>query len=187
MKHSFIPTNGIKLHVVHAGPEDGPVVILLHGFPEFWYGWRKQIPFLAKSGFRVLTPDQRGYNLSDKPAGIRAYHLDQLAADIIGLAPVEGKITLVGHDWGAFVAWWIAMKYGNRLQKMVILNAPHPVVMRRNLLKNKIQRKKSWYIFYFQLPWLPERMISKNNWEFAIRSLKASSGTGAFSEEDLER
>jgi hypothetical protein len=93
LKHSFIPTNGIKLHVVHAGPEDGPVVILLRGFPEFWYGWRKQIPFLAKSGFRVLTPDQRGYNLSDKPAGIRAYHLDQLAADIIGLAPVEGKIT----------------------------------------------------------------------------------------------
>ena len=187
LKHSFIPTNGIRLHVVEAGREDGPLVILLHGFPEFWYGWRKQIDFLAEAGYHVLVPDLRGYNLSDKPPGIRSYHLDKLARDIIGLMENSENVTLIGHDWGGVVAWWTAIKFKERLQKLVILNAPHPVVMRRNLVKNKAQRKKSWYIFYFQLPRLPERMMSKNNWEFAVRSLVRSSRAGTFGEEDLQK
>jgi epoxide hydrolase 4 len=99
---AHIDTNGIKLHVVMAGPEDGQPVILLHGFPEFWYGWRKQIPALAKAGYRVIVPDQRGYNLSDKPRGVKSYHIDMLVGDILGLIEALGyqKVNLIGHDWG---------------------------------------------------------------------------------------
>ena len=102
MEHHQIIVNGINLHVVQDGPGTGRLVILLHGFPEFWYGWRRQIPFLAAAGYRVWVPDQRGYNLSDKPTGIAAYTLDQLGADIIGLLDAAGQDTafLVGHDWG---------------------------------------------------------------------------------------
>ena len=112
MEHYQIRSNGIDLHVVQDGPRTGRPVILLHGFPEFWYGWRRQIPFLAAAGYRVWAPDQRGYNLSAKPSGRGAYSLDRLAADVIGLLDAAGRDTalLVGHDWGAAVAWWIASK-----------------------------------------------------------------------------
>ena len=102
MERLRLQANGITLHVVAAGPADGPVVILLHGFPEFWHGWRRQIGPLAAAGFRVLAPDQRGYNLSDKPEGVGAYGLDALADDVIGLAHAtkRDKVCLVGHDWG---------------------------------------------------------------------------------------
>lgn len=106
MTHTFVETNKIKLHVVQAGPVDGPLVILLHGFPEFWYGWKRQIEPLAEAGFCVWVPDQRGYNFSDKPTGIGAYRLDTLVADVVGLidASGRGKATIIGHDWGAAVA-----------------------------------------------------------------------------------
>ncbi len=105
---SRIATNGIKLHVAEAGPVDGPPVFLLHGFPEFWYGWRNQIAPLAARAFHVIAPDQRGYNLSDKPKGIASYDLDQLAADVVGLANHFGleSFAVGGHDWGAAVGWW---------------------------------------------------------------------------------
>ena len=117
--HHDVNTNGIRLHVVQAGPQNGPLVILLHGFPEFWYGWRHQISYLANAGYRVWVPDQRGYNLSDKPKGIAAYNLDHLANDIIGLIDAAGqqKVFLVGHDWGAAVTWWVANKYPERLER----------------------------------------------------------------------
>jgi pimeloyl-ACP methyl ester carboxylesterase len=123
LNHLYLQTNGITLHVVEAGPEKGPLVILLHGFPEFWYGWRYQIEALADAGFRVLAPDQRGYNLSDKPRGISAYNPDELAADIIGLIDAVGreKAYVAGHDWGGAVAWWTAVKYPQRLEKLIIL------------------------------------------------------------------
>ena len=125
--HALIKSNGVNLHVVQAGPEDGPLVILLHGFPEFWYGWRKQIDLLAEQGYRVWAPDQRGYNISEKPNGIGAYTLDKLSADVIGLIDAAGRETaiLVGHDWGAGVAWWMACKFPQRLSKLVIMNVPH--------------------------------------------------------------
>ena len=106
LEHHRVPTNGVHLHVVQCGPADGPLVILLHGFPEFWYGWRHQLAALAAAGYRVWAPDQRGYNLSDKPRDVRAYALDQLAADILGLVDAAGHQTaaVVGHDWGAVVA-----------------------------------------------------------------------------------
>jgi pimeloyl-ACP methyl ester carboxylesterase len=105
LEHHVITVNGVRLHVVQAGPQEGPLIILLHGFPEFWYGWRKQIPHLARAGFRVWVPDGRGYNLSDKPAGIKAYAIDELVGDVLGLLDAAGqpKAYVVGHDWGA---WW---------------------------------------------------------------------------------
>ncbi len=100
--YQFIETNGINLHVVLAGPEEGEMVIFLHGFPEFWYGWRGQIDFFAEQGYRVVVPDQRGYNLSDKPRRIRDYDIGELGRDIVGLIDHFGKdnVLLVGHDWG---------------------------------------------------------------------------------------
>src|SRR5207253_9158857 len=130
-------------------PENGPLVILLHGFPEFWYGWRAQIDFLVGAGYRVIVPDQRGYNVSDKPKSIAAYNLDLLAKDVIGLIDAAGRerATVIGHDWGAAVAWWTAIKYPDRLDKLVILNVPHPIVTRRALQGSLKQMRKSWYMF----------------------------------------
>ena len=154
MNYEYIETNGIRLHVAQAGSDDKPLVILLHGFPEFSYGWRKQIPYLVEAGYRVWAPDQRGYNLSDKPEGLAAYSIDELAADVIGLIDAAGekKVFLVGHDWGAAVAWWVAAKYPERLKKLITLNVPHHSVMRKTLRSNFSQLRKSWYIGFFQIP-----------------------------------
>ena len=180
-------TNGINLHVVMAGPPDGPLVLLLHGFPEFWYGWRRQIPALAAAGYHVWAPDQRGYNRSDKPAGVAAYGIETLAKDVVGLIEASGReqVYLVGHDWGAAVAWWVAGRYPERVKKLAILNVPHPAVMQRTVREDAEQRKKSWYIFFFQLPWLPEKSLSDNGYTNAIRALKGSSRRGTFSDQDI--
>ena len=177
---TYIETNGIKLHVVMAGPEDGQPVLLLHGFPEFWYGWRKQIPALAEAGYRVIVPDQRGYNLSDKPKGVRSYRVDTLAKDILGLIDALGydKVHLIGHDWGAIVAWAFAIWHPERLHKLGILNVPHPAVMLNFLRRgDPEQLRRSWYIFFFQLPWLPEYFMRKNDWRNGVRALRGSSKT----------
>ena len=189
LTHRRVATNGVTLHLVEAGPADGPLVILLHGFPEFWYGWRRQIPFLAGQGYRVWAPDQRGYNESDKPKGIAAYRLDELAADVLGLIDASGRerAILVGHDWGAAVAWWTAIKAPERLDKLVILNVPHPTVFLRTVRRSPRQLLKSWYIFAFQLPWLPERLARRNNWRSITRTMQSSSRPGTFTDEDMEQ
>lgn len=189
LEHSYIETNGIRLHVVQAGPKSGVPVILLHGFPEFWYGWRKQIPALVKAGCRVIIPDQRGYNLSDKPKGIKAYRIDTLVDDVIGLINALNyeKVNLVGHDWGAAVAWALAYKYPERLHKLGILNVPHPAVMRRFLQRDFEQIRRSWYIFFFQLPWLPETGMRADNWRGMERAMRASGKIHTFTNEDIEK
>jgi pimeloyl-ACP methyl ester carboxylesterase len=187
MQSQFIQTNNINLHVVTDGPENGTPVILLHGFPEFHHGWKKQIPALVQAGFRVIVPDQRGYNLSDKPKGVAAYNVDILALDIIGLFDHFGiqKARLVGHDWGAAVAWTVAIQHPERLEKLAILNVPHPDVMTDFILHSPAQRKKSWYIFFFQIPWLVEWVLSKNDFEYLARMLKQSGRKGTFTDEDV--
>ena len=187
MDHSQIKTNGIHLHVAQAGPKDGPLVILLHGFPEFWYGWRHQISFLADAGYRVWAPDQRGYNLSEKPDRIADYRIDALAADVIGLIDAAGrkKAFLIGHDWGAAVAWFIARTDPERLKRMVILNVPHGAVMQTHLRRNPAQRRRSWYIYFFQIPWLPEMLSRLGNWAPIARTLIRSSRPGTFSRKEL--
>jgi len=188
MHSQFIQTNGIQLHVVTDGPEDGTPVFLLHGFPEFHYGWRKQFPALVEAGFRVIAPDQRGYNLSDKPKGISAYDLDTLAKDIIGLFDHFGiqKARLVGHDWGALVAWTVALNHPERLEKLAILNVPHPNVMKRFILKDKEQRKKSWYVFFFQIPLFVEWVLSRDNYRNMAWMLVGSKPKSTFTRADLE-
>ena len=187
MQSQFIQTNNINLHVMTDGPENGTAVFLLHGFPEFHYGWKKQIPALVESGFRVIVPDQRGYNLSDKPKGISAYDVDILAKDILGLFDHFGiqKAKLVGHDWGAVVAWTVAINYPERVEKLAILNVPHPDVMTDFVLNNSAQRKKSWYVFFFQIPWFVEWMLGKNNFEYLAQMLTRSGRKNTFTEADV--
>lgn len=179
----------MQLHVAVAGPRDGPLLVLFHGFPEFWYGWRRQIEFFAARGFRVWAPDQRGYNLSDKPHGLRAYRLDELARDAVGLIDAAGaqQAIVVGHDWGAAVAWHVALTHPDRVQRLVILNVPHPAVMQKHLRTNFRQLRRSWYIFAFQLPWLPEWLARRNNWRVVADALRSTSRPGTFTDEDLEK
>jgi epoxide hydrolase 4 len=189
LEQSTIETNGIRLHVVQAGPKSGVPVLLLHGFPEFWYGWRKQIPALVEAGCRVIVPDQRGYNLSDKPKDVKSYEAYTLVDDIIGLidALEYEKVNLVGHDWGAGVAWLLANKYPERLHHLSIMNVPHPAVMRRFLRRDLEQLRRSWYIFFFQLPWLPEAGMRADNWRGAERALRGSGKIHTFTNEDVEK
>jgi pimeloyl-ACP methyl ester carboxylesterase len=187
MHSQYIQTNNVNLHVLTDGPENGTPVILLHGFPEFSYGWRKQIPAFTAAGFRVIVPDQRGYNLSDKPKGISAYDVNILAKDIIGLFDHFGiqKAKLAGHDWGAVVAWTVALNHPDRLEKLAILNVPHPDVMTRFVLENSEQRKKSWYVYFFQIPFLAEWALGKNDFHNLARMLVGSGRKSTFTKDDI--
>ena len=187
-RHREIETNGVRLHAVEAGPEGGPLLILLHGFPESWYGWRRQIGPLAAAGFHVLVPDQRGYNTSDKPPRVRDYDVDLLARDVLGLIDQAGtrKAFVVGHDWGGLVAWWLGCHHPERLERLALLNIPHPKVLRDTLLRSSKQRKAGFHMFFFQLPWYPERLLRKDNFAFAIKALQVTSRPGTFTEADFD-
>ena len=187
LEHQYITVNGVQLHVVQAGPQEGSPVILLHGFPEFWYGWRKQIPHLARAGFRVWVPDGRGYNLSDKPAGIKAYAEDELVEDVLGLIRATGHEVahVVGHDWGGIVAWRLAERHPTWVSRLVILNVPHPYVLKQTLRNSGQQRLKSSYVAFFQLPMLPEVSLRARNYRWLARALQGSSHAGAFTADDL--
>jgi pimeloyl-ACP methyl ester carboxylesterase len=175
----------VRLHYVEAG--EGPLVVLLHGFPEFWYSWRRQIPALAQAGFHVVAPDMRGYDLSDKPQSWRSYDTGLLADDVAGLIRSFGEQSayIVGHDWGAAVAYTVAMNHPEVVRRLAILNVPHPARMLEGFRTLK-QLRKSWYMFFFQIPRLPEHLIARDDFSFAKRSLRADS-KDAFSDEDLER
>jgi epoxide hydrolase 4 len=181
--------NGIALHVVLAGPPSGKPLIFLHGFPEFWFGWRRQIDHFVSSGYRVIIPDQRGYNLSDKPAGIASYAIDLLARDVVGLLDtVAGsKAFVVGHDWGAVVTWYVAARYSDWVSRTAMLSVPHPRVFIKNLIKNPAQLRRSWYLFFFQLPSLPEFILRRQDCALLVRVLRNTSRPGAFSDFDLEQ
>jgi pimeloyl-ACP methyl ester carboxylesterase len=158
-QHHFIETNNIRLHCVVQG--EGDLVVLLHGFPEFWYSWRYQIPALARH-FKVVVPDLRGYNDSDKPQ--TGYDLDTLSADIRGLIESMGyaKAHIVGHDWGGAIAWHFAHRFPELLNRLAILNAPHPQRFMQELMGNLDQLRRSWYLLAFHIPALPEWLIRQN-------------------------
>lgn len=187
MDSVYFENSTVRLHAITAGPKDGPVVVLLHGFPEFWYGWHRQIEPLAAAGFGVIVPDQRGYNLSSKPRGVTSYALTELVSDVIAIADQLGqeKIFLAGHDWGAAVAWSTGLLHPERVAKLVIVNVPHPSVMRRFLNTRLKQMLRSWYILFFQIPWLPEALYSAFDFRMGTRALCGSSRPGTFSPEDL--
>lgn len=184
-----IETNGVRLHTAVAGPEDGPLVILLHGFPEFWYGWKHQIQALAEQGYRVLAPDQRGYNLSSKPQGAENYTLNDLRDDIAGLIDQSGKekAVVIGHDWGGAVAWQLAATRPELVEKLIIINIPHPQAMPKVMMRNPLQWVKSSYMVYFQIPKLPEAMMEAKDFGLMKQAMAGTSRKHAFSEEDLER
>jgi epoxide hydrolase 4 len=186
-EHGYVETNGVRLHVLRDGPDDGPLVILLHGFPEFSGCWRQHAARLAAAGYRVWAPDQRGYNLSDKPVGVASYALEALAADVVGLADAAGqdRVFLVGHDWGASVAWWVAQQHPERVSRLVIINVPHAAVMKAHLRRNVEQVLRSWYVFFFQLPWLPEALLRLRDGRLLARAMVATSRPGTFSERQI--
>lgn len=189
IEHRYVATNGIHLHVLLDGPEDGPLLIFLHGFPEYWRCWEGQLPFFSARGYRVWAPDQRGYNLSEKPRGIAPYNRDTLAADTVGLIRSAGRerAYVVGHDWGGVVAWWLGIKYPQHVARLAILNAPHPTAISRLMRTSREQRMRSLYAAFFQLPWLPEVVIRAANWRALAETLVRSSRPGTFSAADLER
>ncbi|HEX8854932.1 MAG TPA: alpha/beta hydrolase [Thermoleophilaceae bacterium] len=180
----YAQVGDVKLHYVEAG--DGPLILLLHGFPEFWFGWRLQIAPLAAAGFRVVAPDTRGYNLSSKPDGVAAYSADKLAADITGLIRELGaeSALVVGHDWGGTIAWTMAMNNPEVVQRLAILNAAHPRRLQQGL-RTPGQLRKSWYFFFFQPPGLPERLVRARDWRFFRRFL--GDARPAFTPEEMDR
>lgn len=159
-QHRDIITNGIRMHYVTQG--QGPLVVLLHGFPEFWYSWRYQIPVLAEQGYKVVAPDLRGYNDSDKPR--RGYDVPTLLRDIKGLIEELGyeKAIIVGHDWGGVLAWAFPMRYPHMTERLIVLNAPHPWAFQRELRHAK-QLRMSWYVLAFQIPWLPDYLLARHH------------------------
>lgn len=179
--------NDVRLHWVEAG--SGPPVLLLHGFPECWWMWRHQIRPLADAGFRVIAPDLRGYNLSDKPSGISAYRMERLVADVEGLIRATGqpRAHVVGHDWGGLIAWWLAMLSPERVHRLAVLNAPHPQVFRREI-RMPDQMLRSWYAAAVQVPIIPEAAIRANDFALLERVFRASTvRPGAFTDQDVRR
>lgn len=184
--NTYFDLPALRLHAAAAGPEGAPLVILLHGFPEFWYEWRRQIAPLAAAGFRVIAPDQRGYNLTEKTG---PYDLLTVAGDVAQLIVAAGydSAHLVGHDWGGAVAWAVAAWHPQRLGRLVVINLPHPLAMAEALARfNLRQYLRSTYIGFFQIPVLPEWAMRRNNFALLKRALQRTSLPGAFPDEDLE-
>jgi pimeloyl-ACP methyl ester carboxylesterase len=192
--HHHVDTGEVRLHVAQARPagvaDDAevpaeiPLVVMLHGFPEFYWTWRHQLGALSAAGLWAVAPDLRGYNESDKPKGVSAYEVEKMAADIAGLIRALGrkKAIIVAHDWGGIVAWSFAQEHPEMLERLAVLNIPHPLVM-ANGLRRPAQMKKSWYVFFFQLPFLPERAVLKDDFAFVRRTFRADK----LPAEDIER
>jgi|SRR6266480_4670120 len=180
-----VEVNGVRLHCMVEG--EGPLVLLLHGFPETSRAWRKQMPALAER-FRVVAPDLRGYGRSDKPKGIAAYRGSVLADDIVGLIHAfdADRAHVVGHDWGGGVAWSVATLHPETVDRLVVLNCPHPAVMAKALRSNWTQIRKSWYIFAFQLPWVPEWSFRRGGAKGLKDALRRTAKPGTFSDADLD-
>lgn len=181
-RHEHVVANGLRFHYVTAGW--GPLVLLLHGFPQFWYSWRRQLPALA-ARFRVVAPDLRGYGGTDKPQGAAAYRLEALADDTAALVRALGeeRAAIVGHDWGGGAAWATALLRPEVVERLAVLNCPHPAVFLRALRSNPRQLLRSWYIGFFQLPWLAERSMRGRVGEL----IASSARPGAFTAEDRRR
>ena len=182
-----IAANGLRFHALAAGPADGPLLVLLHGFPETSHCWNKLMPPLAAAGFRVVAPDQRGIGLSSKPEGIAAYRIDHLAADVVAIIRALGRerAQVVGHDWGGAVTWHLAEHHADVVERVAIIDVPHSGTFTRYLRSHPSQLAKSWYMLFFQLPRLPEALLRANDFKRLANALVRTSRPGAFTSEDL--
>lgn len=171
IQHQWRTVNGVKLHITVAG--SGPLLILLHGFPEFWFSWRHQIPVLAEH-YTVVAPDMRGYNESDKPSCVADYNIQHLVEDVVQLVRSFGaeRAIIVGHDWGGLVAWEVAFRHPQLVEKLIILNVPHPRLFLQHLITNPRQLRRSSYVFFFQLPYLPEALFKANDYAAIEQSFR---------------
>jgi len=184
VREGYAEIGDVRLHYVEAG--EGPLIVLLHGFPEFWYGWRLQIKPLAAAGFRVVAPDMRGYNLSSRPDGVADYDTEKLVDDVRGLIHERGaqSAMLVGHDWGGTAAWFTAMHHPEVVDRLAILNAAHPRRLSQGL-HHPSQLRRSWYFFFFDLPDLPEAVVHTDHWHFFRHFLRDAHP--AYTPEETER
>jgi epoxide hydrolase 4 len=184
VRHAYADVNGLRMHYVEKG--SGPLVVLLHGFPEMWWSWRYQIPALALAGYRVVAPDLRGYNETDAKG---PYDIDTLRDDVVALLDHLGadKAMVVAHDWGGGVAWHLAGTRPSRCAKLVVMNCPHPAVFMHALTTKWSQIRRSWYMFFFQLPIIPERMLTARNGAGVIRMVRSMAvDTTHFGPQELE-
>uniref|UniRef100_A0A0B7BFI2 AB hydrolase-1 domain-containing protein n=1 Tax=Arion vulgaris TaxID=1028688 RepID=A0A0B7BFI2_9EUPU len=165
--HGFLTLKDVRIHYVASGPEDKPLMLFVHGFPEFWYSWRHQIIEFQKD-YRVVAIDQRGYNKSSKPSGKKNYSAVKLMSDIEQIIQALGykSCILVGHDWGGLVTWVFSKHYPHLVDKLIVMNAPPFSIFKQFLSTSKDQAKKSWYVFFFQLPFLPELILKLENYGF---------------------
>ncbi|AFY41319.1 alpha/beta fold hydrolase [Nostoc sp. PCC 7107] len=184
-EHKYITTNGVKLHYVTQGT--GPLMLMLHGFPEFWYSWRHQIPEFAEN-FQVVALDLRGYNDSEKPQEQSAYIMDEFIKDVEGVIKGLGheKCVLLGHDWGGAIAWCFAYAHPEMLEKLIILNLPHPAKFAQGLSTPQ-QLMRSWYMFLFQLPVIPEFLLQAFDYQPIAQAIQGTAvNKNAFTASDLE-
>ncbi|MBE9209644.1 alpha/beta hydrolase [Nostoc sp. LEGE 06077] len=184
-EHKYITTNGVKLHYVTQGT--GPLMLMLHGFPEFWYSWRHQIPEFAEN-FQVVALDLRGYNDSEKPQEQSAYIMDEFIKDVEGVIKGLGheKCILLGHDWGGAIAWCFAYAHPEMLEKLIILNLPHPAKFSQGLATPQ-QLMRSWYMFLFQLPVIPELLLQAFDYQPIAQTIQGTAvNKNAFTSSDLE-
>jgi len=166
--------NGIGFHALADGPADGPLVLCLHGFPELGRSWRHQLPALASAGYRAVAPDLRGYGETELRG---PFDLPTLVEDVAGLVAVLGRerAVVMGHDWGGAVAWSVAARRPSVVERLVVLNCPPPQILARAIVRSPAQLRRSWYVLFFQLPWLPERRMAANAAEVVARALVGGS------------
>jgi pimeloyl-ACP methyl ester carboxylesterase len=175
VEHRFVEANGLRFHVAECGAGDR-LALLLHGFPEFWFSWRHQMPLLARLGYRVWAPDLRGYGESERPPRTADYDVELLLADVAGIidAAAPRETLLVGHDWGGILAWFFALRRLRPLDRLVVVNCPHPGAARPAFRRLR-QLRRSWYALFFQLPWLPERLLSAGGGRAVAQMLRRTS------------
>jgi epoxide hydrolase 4 len=183
-RDDYLVSNGVRLHYVTQG--EGPLMLMLHGFPEFWYSWRHQIPEFAKD-HKVVALDLRGYNDSDKPKETTAYQMQELVKDVEGAVRVLGydRCVLVGHDWGGAIAWQVAYAAPRLIERLIVLNLPHPAKFTQGI-RTPQQLLRSWYIFFFQLPFLPELVLQANDYQLVAEAFsRMAIDKSAFAATDL--
>ena len=185
LETSHVDVGEVSLFVVQAGPKDGTPVLLLHGFPELWYAWSRQAGLLAKAGFRVIVPDQRGYGRSDKPASVADYDFEKIAGDAAALIAALGyeEACVAAHDWGGGIAWQLAILHPERVARLVVIDTPHPDVSR--LAGPAKEETVSWYRTAFQVPYLPEWLSRLAHWRLVTGMMRDTSAPGAFPEAKL--